>query len=170
MLPAAIGIVLDQTKTKILLVKRRDVPIWVLPGGGIEKEELPAEAVLREVFEETNLRVEIIKQVAEYTPVNLLTTQTFVFLCKIKEGTPQLSEETNGIDFFPIKALPPQLFSPHQEWITEGLTTQSLIKKPLLQITYWAVLKYFFYHPIHLIKYAWTRWIKNRHEQQIPKS
>lgn len=38
---------------KLLLVKRRDVPVWVFPGGGIEKGETPERAVVREVFEES---------------------------------------------------------------------------------------------------------------------
>ncbi|WP_080503277.1 NUDIX hydrolase [Candidatus Protochlamydia amoebophila] len=165
MLPAAIGIVLDQTEKKILLVKRKDVPVWVLPGGGIEIGEKPFDAVLREIWEETNLKVKVMRQVAEYTPINRLATLTFVFICKLREGTPQLSNETSDIAFFSIDALPSSLFNPHRDWINEGLKTKSLVKKPLTQITYWATFKYFFQHPLFLLKYAWTRWVKNRHER-----
>ena len=31
----------------ILLIQRRDVPVWVLPGGGIEPNETAEEAIVR---------------------------------------------------------------------------------------------------------------------------
>ena len=40
---------------------------WCLPGGGVEKGEPPAEAVLRELKEECNVEGTIIKQVGMYT-------------------------------------------------------------------------------------------------------
>ncbi len=43
----------DKNK-KLLFVKRRDVPVWVVPGGGIEKGETPKEAFARELKSITN--------------------------------------------------------------------------------------------------------------------
>lgn len=47
---------------KILLIQRKDKNSmwdkqWEFPGGKIESDELPQDAILREVFEETGLRV-----------------------------------------------------------------------------------------------------------------
>ena len=42
---------------RVLLCHRRDLDVWNLPGGGLESGELPTEAVLREVKEETGLKV-----------------------------------------------------------------------------------------------------------------
>jgi len=42
---------------RILLVQQRDDNVWSTPGGAIEMDETPADAVVREVWEETGLLV-----------------------------------------------------------------------------------------------------------------
>ena len=44
---------------KVLLIKRRDFGVWLLPGGGIDAGESAAEAAVREAQEETGLEVEL---------------------------------------------------------------------------------------------------------------
>ena len=44
--------IFSENRKKILLVKRRDVPVWVLPGGGVEENENEEDAILREAKEE----------------------------------------------------------------------------------------------------------------------
>ncbi len=44
----AAAVVFDDEKRNVLLVKRRDVPVWVLPGGGIDPGESPEDAAVRE--------------------------------------------------------------------------------------------------------------------------
>jgi ADP-ribose pyrophosphatase YjhB (NUDIX family) len=54
---------------KILLIKRGTVVFrgyWALPGGKVEAEETVEEAIVREVKEETGLKVEIIRKIGEY--------------------------------------------------------------------------------------------------------
>lgn len=48
----AFVIVLNENQ-QILLVKRKDVPLWDLPGGRVDPEETAEEAAVREVLEET---------------------------------------------------------------------------------------------------------------------
>ena len=45
---------------KVLLHLHRKLGMWLPPGGHIEREELPDEAALREVLEETGLEVELV--------------------------------------------------------------------------------------------------------------
>ncbi len=45
---------------KVLLHRHRKLGMWLPPGGHIERDELPDEAAVREVFEETGLRVELV--------------------------------------------------------------------------------------------------------------
>lgn len=59
----ATGIVVDQER--VLLVLHRKLGRWLPPGGHIEAPELPEAAAVREVFEETGIRIEI---VADYEP------------------------------------------------------------------------------------------------------
>ncbi len=57
MLPSVTAAIFDE-KGRILLALHSDTDIWVAPGGSIEPNEKPADAVVREVFEETGLIVE----------------------------------------------------------------------------------------------------------------
>jgi 8-oxo-dGTP pyrophosphatase MutT (NUDIX family) len=50
----AFAIIFDE-QNRVLLSHRRDMDLWNLPGGGVESGELPTEAVIREVKEETGL-------------------------------------------------------------------------------------------------------------------
>ena len=44
----------------ILLHRHRKLEMWLPPGGHIEKDELPDEAAVREVLEETGVEVELV--------------------------------------------------------------------------------------------------------------
>lgn len=160
--PASIGIIFND-KNQILLVQRKDIPLWVLPGGGIDLGETPEQAVIREIFEETGLKVSIERKSGEYTPTNSLGSFTNVFVCKILEGSLTLSDETNGINFFPLNNLPPFLFPLHKNWIEDALNSTTLVKKPLTGISYWDALKYLLKHPIMTLKYLLTRLSKRNH-------
>jgi 8-oxo-dGTP pyrophosphatase MutT (NUDIX family) len=45
---------------KVLLHHHRKLGMWLPPGGHIEEDELPDEAAVREVIEETGVRVELV--------------------------------------------------------------------------------------------------------------
>ena len=60
-IPSAAAIIRD-AEGHVLLVKSANAEgVWGLPAGAIDLGETPREAVSREVFEETNLRVEPVK-------------------------------------------------------------------------------------------------------------
>lgn len=159
--PAAIGIIFNSDKTHVLLIKRKDVPIWVLPGGGIDPEETAEAAIIREIQEETGFLVQIERKCAEYTPINRLAAFTSVFICHIQEGQASLSSETADIQFHSLSALPSTFFDIHYDWLKEALHSSILIQKPLTTLTYFKALKYLLRHPLHVIRYTLTR-LKNR--------
>jgi 8-oxo-dGTP diphosphatase len=162
LLPAAIAIILSADKTAVLLVKREDVPVWVLPGGGTESGEMTEESLIREVREETGYLVQIQRKCAEYYPVNRLTALTSVFVCNILSGQVQLSEETSAIAFHPLNKLPRSLFPPHAHWLREAMSHQTVVKRGLTEVSYLALCKYFVCHPWWVIRYIWTRLSWNR--------
>ena len=56
----ASAFIINPYNKKILLVKHKKNQRWTQPGGHIENNETPEEAALREVYEETGLRVRLL--------------------------------------------------------------------------------------------------------------
>ena len=54
------------TSRRLLLVHQRDGNVWSTPGGAIDPDERPADAVMRETWEETGLLVSPRRLVAVY--------------------------------------------------------------------------------------------------------
>jgi ADP-ribose pyrophosphatase YjhB (NUDIX family) len=65
LLASTAGIVRDQNGA-ILLVQTTDSGVWTTPGGVIEMDDTPADAVVREVWEETGLLVRPTRLIAVY--------------------------------------------------------------------------------------------------------
>jgi len=55
----ATGIVFN-SKKEILMVHHKKLNVWLPPGGHVEENELPDDAVLREIYEETGIKAKII--------------------------------------------------------------------------------------------------------------
>ena len=53
----ATGVVFNDNK--FLMIKHKKLGVWLPPGGHIDENELPCEAVLREIFEETGITAKI---------------------------------------------------------------------------------------------------------------
>ena len=101
----AAAVILDDDKN-ILLVKstyNRFHP-WGLPGGGLEYGEHPEEAVIREVWEETGLRVCVDKLLL----INTLRPDRvgMYYLCRITGGTFYPSDEVSEFAYFSLDNLP----------------------------------------------------------------
>lgn len=56
----ASAFVINPYDKKILLVKHADYDKWLQPGGHIEPNETPEEAAVREVYEETGLKIKLL--------------------------------------------------------------------------------------------------------------
>jgi 8-oxo-dGTP diphosphatase len=101
----AAAVILDEDKN-ILLVKstyNRFHP-WGLPGGGLEYGEHPEEAIIREVWEETGLRVDVEKLLL----INTLRPDRvgMYYLCRITGGTFYPTDEVSEFAYFPLENLP----------------------------------------------------------------
>jgi ADP-ribose pyrophosphatase YjhB (NUDIX family) len=97
----------------VLLVRERQDGMWTLPGGWADPGESPAEATVREVFEESGYLTRAVKLLALYdrdkhghTPL-IYPVYKLYFLCELLGGEPSASRETDGVGFFPENELPP---------------------------------------------------------------
>ncbi len=154
---AVFGIVFNRERTQVLLVKRRDIPVWVLPGGGRDAGESPETGAVREVHEESGYKVEIVRKVAEYLPVNKMTELTHTFQCRIIGGEPTLGAETAGVDFFSLDALP-LLAPPFEGWIRDAAANYPhMLRQKITGVNYWVLFKLLIQHPILVGRYLLTK-------------
>ena len=51
----ATGYTVNKDRTKMLLIHHKGLDKWLPPGGHIEENEVPHEAAIREVYEETGI-------------------------------------------------------------------------------------------------------------------
>jgi len=151
------GVIFDEERKKVLLIQRRDVPVWVLPGGGIEPHETPENAVIREILEETGLRVKASRLVGTYFPINRLAKITELYECIPIGGTLALSKETKNVAFFSLQQLPSLIPPPYREWIEDAKTICSPIQKNLTSVTYKTLFFSLLKHPVLVLRFLLAR-------------
>lgn len=104
------GAVLNNNK--ILLVKEAQDGRWCLPDGWADVGESPSEAIAREVFEESGLKVVVKSVIGVYDAnkdgreLSLYHVYKIVFLCEKIDGKLTPSMEITAVDFFEKDALP----------------------------------------------------------------
>jgi 8-oxo-dGTP pyrophosphatase MutT (NUDIX family) len=113
---------------KILLMRRADDKLWVMPGGQMEVGESPAEAVARETYEETGIRC-IPKALSGIYDSRIWDTgrvqhvYKFTFWCEpVSEQAeaPSHSYETLEIGWFDGSNLPEDLYQGHAKRIFDA--------------------------------------------------
>jgi 8-oxo-dGTP diphosphatase len=100
----AFAIIFDDLH-RVLLCHRRDMNVWNLPGGGMERGELPTEAVIREVKEETTLDVTVERLVGVYGKVDK-DELIFSFVCRVVGGQVAVTDESDECRYFELENLP----------------------------------------------------------------
>lgn len=151
------GVVFSADRSSVLLIQRRDVPVWVLPGGGIEPGESPEEAVLREILEETGFEVATPRLVGTYIPINRLAKLTNLYECIFVSGQATTGAETRNVRFFPLDRLPKLLPPPYPQWIGDAVPITPPFKKNLDSVTYFTLFKNFLTHPLLVIRFILAR-------------
>ncbi|TAL66303.1 MAG: NUDIX domain-containing protein [Legionella sp.] len=97
---------------QLLLVKERSDNLWTLPGGWVDVNESPSEAVIREVLEETGFHVKVIKFLALWDkqkhdhPPQWPHIYKVFFQCEIVSGQMKENIEISEINFFSMTQLP----------------------------------------------------------------
>ncbi len=98
MQPAVTGLVFDDAG-RVLLQKHGDTLRWVAPGGSVEPDEQPVDALLRELWEETGLLVEVVSLLGvfggptfrvQYRNGDVCAYMMAAFECRVRSGALRL--------------------------------------------------------------------------------
>lgn len=150
------GVLFSADRTEVLLIQRRDVPVWVLPGGGIEEETGEA-AVMREFEEETRVKVEVVRLVGRYAPLNRLAKKTLFYEVRAVSGEPGLSAETRGVRFWPLEGLP-EMPPPYADWIADARALSDRpVDRMIHSVTYGAFVRLLAKHPLLVLRFLLAR-------------
>lgn len=93
----ATGYVINRERTKILVIFHNKLQKWLPAGGHIEPNELPHEAALREVFEETGIRACILSDDPDIGLKGEVDCQIPRPYCLLYQIIPQSSKDVEHI-------------------------------------------------------------------------
>ena len=94
----SVTVICRDSNGRVLLVRDAETGVWLAPGGSIEPDESPADAAVREMWEETSLTVAPVRILGVYGGPEFVVAypngdQTAyvmtVFECRPLSGTPQ---------------------------------------------------------------------------------
>jgi ADP-ribose pyrophosphatase YjhB (NUDIX family) len=121
-IPTASVIAFDAQR-RVLLVRHAEGGDWTTPGGMIEPYETPADAAVREMWEETGLHVALERVVgvfggpacaSTYANGDRMAWVSTVFAARVLRGTPRPDgEETLDVRWFTAEALARVRCKPH---------------------------------------------------------
>ncbi len=116
LLPGVSAVVVDEepNRPRMLLVRRTDTGRWSLPAGIVEPGEQPADTVIREVLEETHVRIRVERLVLLSTDPEITYPNgdrcqfiSMTFRCGYLDGEAVVGdEESTDVRWFPLAALP----------------------------------------------------------------
>lgn len=86
---------------KVLVIKRADDGRRVPPGGVLERDETPEQGVVREVLEETGIKVRPLRLVGVYKNMQLAVV-SLAFLCEPIGGAEQISDEATVVSWLTV--------------------------------------------------------------------
>jgi ADP-ribose pyrophosphatase YjhB (NUDIX family) len=130
-LRASVSALVLNADTRLLLQRRSDNGRWGLPGGSVEIGESVADAIRREVLEETGLDTAVVRligvysdpalQVVRYRDGNVVHYVSLCFLCRVSGGQLRTCEETLELGFFDPAAIPSDVLPMHRIRIQDGM-------------------------------------------------
>jgi ADP-ribose pyrophosphatase YjhB (NUDIX family) len=117
-LPVVAAVIASNRKKQVLLIKRRIPPgrgKWALPGGFVEKDESPPQAILREIREEIGVEGKVEGLIGVYQGKTRLYGNAVIIGYKVASLSRSFlpGKEVEEIRFFPSSQLPSLAFTSH---------------------------------------------------------
>jgi 8-oxo-dGTP diphosphatase len=126
MTTGAFTVIFDRER-QVLLCHRRDFDVWNLPGGGVEEDEAPWDAAVREAREEVGVEIAIVRLTSLYWKPKSKDL-IFNFEGRIIGGVPTISDEADQVGYFPTSALPPNTAPLQVERIRDALQASVILR------------------------------------------
>lgn len=102
----AVGVVVKDGKLLVFWRYRNGEEYYILPGGTMEEGEMPEITLVREMYEETNFKVEVGEKLLEYFNNHIHPRKDYYYLITnfsgdIKMGAPELTHQNRENIFRP---------------------------------------------------------------------
>lgn len=124
---AAVAAVIFDGQGRILLFKHTHRKFeWGIPAGGLEHHEQPADAIVREFFEETGMQIQI-EQLLTAVSAREDHHISMIYLCKIVNGEFKESHEISEMKYFESNHLPDKMLTSEKElikWVVKEKRTE----------------------------------------------
>ncbi len=126
-------VITKEVEPKVLLIKRRNPPFkgsWAFPGGFMDMDETAEQCAIRELEEETCLKIEDIVQIGAYSKVDRDPrgrTVTVAYLLRIDSPVAVIGQDDAAkAEWFPLSTLPPLAFD-HEEIMRDAMKIIGII-------------------------------------------
>lgn len=130
-------VITKEAEPKVLLIQRGADPYkgyWAFPGGFMNMDETTEQCAIRELEEETGLKLTTIKQIGAYSKVDrdprgrTITVAYLAIIDKPAQVTGQ--DDAVKAEWFPLSALPELAFD-HADIMADAINSFHLLRKSL---------------------------------------
>jgi 8-oxo-dGTP diphosphatase len=120
-------VISKESEPKVLLIQRGNEPYkgcWAFPGGFMDMDETTEQCAIRELEEETGLKVSSLQQIGAYSKVDRDPrgrTVTVAYLARVDAPVTVIAQDDAAqAKWFPLSALPPLAFD-HEEIMRDAV-------------------------------------------------
>ena len=130
-------VITKEAEPKVLLIQRGADPYkgcWAFPGGFMNMDETTEQCAIRELEEETGLKVSTVRQLGAYSKVDrdprgrTITVAYLAIIDKPAQVTGQ--DDAAKAEWFPLSALPELAFD-HADIMADAINSFHLLRKSL---------------------------------------
>ena len=110
----------QEEKKHVLLIKRKNPPFqecWAFPGGFLDKGETLKQCAVRELEEETGVRIAqddlqflVLADDPDRDPRKRVISSVYIAQGRMKDFTPRAADDASDVSWFPLEDPPPLAF------------------------------------------------------------